>query len=266
MKNYDCVIIGGGPGGSTLALELLNAGWKVALVEKESFPRFRIGESLLPYSMPVFRKNGFLERLDGGKYIRKYGAQFIDYRHDREIYFRFDGDDASASEPFAFEVPRALFDSDLLEYVKEKGVEVLQPETVQHVAFEDNQVRVRTDQQELITPYVADATGRMSFLGQQLKLKKTNADLNNVAVFAHFEGVTRRPGQEEGDIVIGVLPDQSWSWTIPFKGRLTSVGIVSSRDRLDPQTLRENFIETKLVECPLYRERMQNATRATEVG
>ena len=261
---FDCVIIGGGPGGSTLGTLLAQAGWNVAIVEKETFPRFRIGESLLPYSMPIFRKTGFIKVLDSGKYIRKYGAQFVDHRTAKEIYFRFDGDINEASEPFAFEVPREEFDIDLLEYAKNQGVTLFQPENVKDVVLESDHVRIRTDRQELIASYVADASGRMSLLGNQLKLRKPNDDLNNVAVFAHFTGVTRKEGRAEGDIIIGVLPDNSWSWIIPFKGDRTSVGIVTAARNIDKSSVFDGYVQQRLAATPL-KGRMENSKRVSDV-
>lgn len=258
-------MIGGGPGGSTLATHLAQAGWNVAIVEKETFPRFRIGESLLPYSMPLFRKTGFFKILDSGKYIRKYGAQFIDYRNHQEIYFRFDGDLTDAAEPFAFEVPREEFDCDLLDYAKSQGVTVLQPETVNDVVIEPDQVRVRTEHQELIAPYVADASGRLSVLGNQFKLRKMNPDLNNIGIFAHFTGVKRKTDKTAGDIIIGILPDQSWSWTIPFQGERTSVGVVTNAKNFDKNTVLDDYVQTRLSASPLFKDRMVDAKRISQV-
>lgn len=264
-KHYDCIVVGGGPGGSTVSTHLVQAGWKVLLLEKENFPRFRIGESLLPYSMPIFRKTGFAKELDSGKYIRKYGAQFVDYRFHKEIYFRFDGDVTDASEPFAYEVEREEFDADLLDYAKRQGVEVRQPETVTDIHFEPEQVRVQTNQGEYTAMYVADATGRMSFLGNKLKVRKQNADLNNIGIFAHFEGVKRREGREAGDIIIGILPDQSWSWTIPFQNGKTSVGIVTNAKNVDKSMSLDNYVEQRLQVSEVFRDRMANAKRVSEV-
>ena len=89
MKKHDVIIVGGGPGGSTLAAFLAKKGYDVGLFEREAYPRFHIGESLLPASMPIFKETGFYEILNSGKYIKKYGALFVDYETEEEIYFGF---------------------------------------------------------------------------------------------------------------------------------------------------------------------------------
>ena len=134
MTPCDVAVIGGGPAGSTLATLLGKQGRKVVLFEKETFPRFHIGESLLPYSMPVFRETGFFDILNSGKYIKKYGARFVDGSTESEICFEFKNG-LDPNENLAFEVPRAEFDSDLLKWARECGVEVSQPDRVTRLDF-----------------------------------------------------------------------------------------------------------------------------------
>src|SRR5580692_11378368 len=120
MKKHDVIIVGGGPGGSTLAAFLAKKGYDVGLFERESYPRFHIGESLLPATMPIFKETGFYEKLNSGKYIQIYGARFIDYMTDEEVYFGFEGG-FNAEIPSAFEVERAEFDRDILDHAGKCG-------------------------------------------------------------------------------------------------------------------------------------------------
>ena len=142
-NSFDVIVIGGGPGGSTAATLLSQKGLNVALFEQEEFPRFKIGESLLPYSMDVLKKSGVFPKIDSGKYIKKYGASFIDYRYDDPIYFEF-ANGLDNEHPYAFEVPREMFDQDLLDHAKENGVEVFQPVRVQEISLLQDSVQVKT--------------------------------------------------------------------------------------------------------------------------
>src|SRR3989344_9312220 len=106
MTIHDVAIIGAGPGGSTLAALLARRGFDVAILEKDPYPKFKIGESLLPYSRDILKESGVFEKIDSGKYIRKYGAEFIDYREREAIYFEF-GEGLDCEHPYAWEVRRS---------------------------------------------------------------------------------------------------------------------------------------------------------------
>jgi flavin-dependent dehydrogenase len=227
---YDLAIIGGGPGGATLASYMSRAGKKVCLIERSEFPRFRIGESLLPYSMEIFKEIGFDQHLkESESYIEKYGAQFTDYASDDKIRFDFTLD-GTATWPMAYEVERAKFDTDNLNHARKQGATVLQPVNVNDVSFFDQHVEVQTDKGVIRAKYLADASGRAAFLGKKTVTRSVNKDFNNVGLYAHFEGVERKPGHEAGDIIISLLPNKAWSWIIPFKGDRASVGMVCSSD------------------------------------
>lgn len=264
MRKHDVIIIGGGPGGSTLGTLLALKGFDVAIFERENYPRFHIGESLLPASMPILMETGFYEKLDSGKYIRKYGARFVDYTTDDEVYFGFD-DSLRPEFPMAFEVLRSEFDKDLLEHAREKGVTVYQPERVKDVEFLDDHVVVRTSARECQATFVVDATGRDSLLGKQTKSRHVNKDLNNVAVFAHFTGVARRPGNHEGDITIGLLPERAWNWIIPFKGEHTSVGVVCSSEVFKGGADLAAYLDNRIKSSPKIAADFVSAERTSEM-
>jgi flavin-dependent dehydrogenase len=186
MKSiHDVVIIGAGPGGSTLAALLANKGYDVGLVEKDKFPKFKIGESLLPYSSDILRESGALPVIDSGKYIRKYGAEFVDYREKESVYFEFEGS-LDGDHPYAWEVERKEFDHDLLRHAVKCGTSLYQPANVTAIHEWSDPVEVDTDKGVIRCRFVIDATGRAAFLGNRMGARKVNEDFNNVAVFTHF--------------------------------------------------------------------------------
>jgi flavin-dependent dehydrogenase len=264
-KKHDVIIIGGGPGGSTLGSLLAQKGYDVAIFERESFPRFHIGESLLPASMPIFKETGFYPKLNSGKYIQKFGARFVDYETDDEIYFGFEGG-FNAEIPSAFEVERSQFDKDILDHAKESGVTVYQPERVKEVAFYDSHVAVQTGKGvQYQAKFVIDASGRDSVVGKATQQRVPHKDLNNVAVFSHYQGVKRNPGRNAGDIIIGLLPDRSWSWLIPFQGEKTSVGVVCSSSVFNTSTDLGAYLESRFSQSPRLTNYMKDAERTQEV-
>jgi len=257
-KLYDVAIIGGGPGGSTLGTLLAKKKLDVVLFEKEAFPRFCIGESLLPYSMDVFRESGIFETLNSGKYLKKYGARFVDCESNEEVHFNFENG-VESSQNFAFEVPREEFDQDLLEWAIQQGVKVFQPEKVVNLEFLKNHVEVSTTERKLQARFLVDASGGGCFLGNRLKIKKPIRDLNNVAVFAHYDGVKRMSGKKEGDITIGILADGGWVWIIPFLGTRTSVGVVLPAKNVKQSECMDSLIMKTISESRILREKMENA-------
>jgi flavin-dependent dehydrogenase len=265
MRRHEVAIIGGGPGGSTLAAYLAKAGVDVCLFERERFPRFHIGESLLPATMPIFKETGFYETLASGKYIRKFGAAFVDYQSNDEIYFGFQ-DGFNADIPSAFEVERSELDSDLLAHAAKLGATIYQPERVKNVEFAKDSVLLTSSLGTCEAKYVIDATGREAMLGKQNQIRTVNKDLNNVAVFAHFTNVKRRAGNREGDITIGILPKRAWSWVIPFKGDRTSVGVVCNASVFKATHDLAGYLNDRVNESPLLKDMMSDAERASEVS
>lgn len=263
MKLFDVIIIGGGPGGSVAGSYLAKNGLECLLLEREEYPRFHIGESLLPASMPIYKEIGFYETLENGPYIEKYGARFIDYRNDDEVYFGFN-DGWNPEIPMAFEVERCHFDRDILAHAKKLGVDVRQPERVIDVEFFDEHVEVTTNKARYQASFLIDSTGRDSFLAKRMKMRHAHKDLNNFAVFAHYVGVERYSGKSEGDITIGLLPDRSWSWIIPFKGEKTSIGVVASSKNLPNGLDLGEYMQQALLASPRVERIMKNAERVSE--
>ncbi|WP_437732310.1 NAD(P)/FAD-dependent oxidoreductase [Sorangium sp. So ce1335] len=273
---WDAIILGGGPGGSTLAASLARLGRRALVLERERFPRFHIGESLLPLSREVFERLGLDEKLDA-RFLRKYGARFLCSSTGRTRTYSF----ADAFEPrfeFAYQVQRDAFDELLLRHAAELGAEVRESWEAVEVVFEGPRavgVRARPcarpgagDVVELRAPVIVDATGRDTFLASRMRRKAQVAELDKTALFAHYEGVAREEGIQEGNIQV-VIFDHGWFWFIPFRGGLTSVGAVVSsrwiRGRRKGESLDDLFDRT-VAESGWAREFLASARRTRPVG
>jgi flavin-dependent dehydrogenase len=226
----DVAIIGGGPAGSACATYLARAGLKVVLFERETFPRFRIGESLLPLNLPILDELGLTEEMER-RFIRKYAANFSDRYGGRLARYPF-AKAINKNHPYAYQVERAEFDELLLDNARNNGATVYQPWAVREVLFEGDQaVGLKAEAGDgsarltVKCPMVVDASGRSVFLGPRLGYKRDIALDSRTAFYSHFDGVYHDPGDRSGDIQIVSFP-HGWFWMIPFKNGNTSVGMV----------------------------------------
>lgn len=224
---YDVAVVGGGPGGSTAATFLSRGGLRVALFEREVFPRFHVGESLMPAVMYILEQLGVREAVETRGFQVKYGAMFYDMEAAAEQTFYF-----LTGQPwpnYSFQVPRADFDAVLLDHARAAGVTVFQPATVEGAAFDAEGVTVTAVRERgplaLRARMLVDASGRSAFLASRQGRRQRIPNLGKVALFAHFQGAARLSGKEEGNIRIYVFRD-GWFWWIPLAGDLTSVGAV----------------------------------------
>jgi flavin-dependent dehydrogenase len=253
----DVLVVGGGPAGSTISSLLAEQGWNVHILEKDPHPRFHIGESLLPQSLPILKQLGVLAEVEKIGII-KYGAEMVSHRYGRSQMFYF-SKAFDESQPYAFEVKRSEFDAILLKNAVSKGVTVHEGVKAQRVEFrpgqsslvhtEDREGRLRTWD----TKFVVDASGRDTFLSNQLGGKRRSQQHSSAAIFGHFEGVGRLPGKDEGNITAGWLND-GWCWLIPFKDGTTSVGVVCHPDYIKSRTVSlDQFLLDTLRQSPLSR-------------
>ncbi len=261
---YDAVIIGGGPAGSAAAIYLAEKGRRVLLLEKAHFPRFHVGESLLPYSRPFFEELGVMPALESGGFVRKFGAQFHLGSGEKSIYFSF-GDGVFTEEHETLQVERAHFDSILLDRAREVGAEVREGWRVQRFCAKGEHVELG-----VIDPnggehreegcFLIDASGRHNLTGNQEGLRKVHPDMRKVAIFGHFEGVNLDRGKRGGDTVI-VRMKHHWFWIIPLSQQRTSVGCVLDKDAIRAEKDSPKAIFYREVEkAPAMRARMSQAT------
>jgi flavin-dependent dehydrogenase len=228
MARADVAIIGGGPGGSSVAGFLAERGLSVAVFERETFPRFHIGESLMPATMLLLEELGVRPEIDARGFQLKYGATFIDEDNggETQTFYFLPG---QRWPNYTYQVPRAEFDTVLLEHARKRGATVHQPATVESVAFDGDGVTVEARAEgEPLTVRAAmlvDASGRDGFMASRYGQRRRIPNLGKVALFAHFRGARRAPGLEEGNIRVYVFRD-GWCWWIPLAGDLTSIGAV----------------------------------------
>ncbi|MFM2081934.1 MAG: hypothetical protein RL380_625 [Verrucomicrobiota bacterium] len=260
---YDAIIIGGGPGGSSAATYLTRAGQRVLVLEKEFFPRFHIGESLLPYNQALFREMGVLPKLEAAHFPVKTGAQFHLGNGSKQLKLTF-RNGVFTREPQTFQVERSKFDKILLDHARESGAEVREGWTVTQTTNTRAGVTVTARGADGVTEtfsgaFLIDASGRGNFTGNQAGLRVLYPHLKKVAVFGHFTGVAVDAGPRATDIIIVRLADQ-WFWLIPISAEKVSVGCVMEQTEFARSEKTPVEIFNAVVQSsPVLSARMKNA-------
>lgn len=260
---YDVVIIGGGPGGSSAACYLRKAGCRVLLLEREHFPRFHIGESLLPYNRRIFEEIGVQAKLEAAGFTPKFGAQFHLGNGSKCTKFVF-REGRFTKEPQAMQVERAVFDDILLKHAAEAGAEVSEGWTVSKVEQGHDCAAVEAASDDGVkktfwAQYVIDASGRANVTGNQEGTREIHPRLKKVAVFGHFHHVKLDEAEKAGDTVI-VRLENKWFWLIPISKEKTSVGCVMDQAEFSACKKSPDAIFNEIVASsqPM-RERMEKA-------
>jgi halogenation protein CepH len=243
-ERYDVVIAGGGPAGTATGITLARRGYRVALFERERFPRFHVGESLLPALWDLWDDLGVTTRLENLGFPIKQGVNFVMPNVPHDLAFRTDEYPEYFQRPYTFHVDRARFDTLLLDRAREVGVDVREGWSVAEVRFDGTRavgvsvtgpdgVARRVD-----ASAVVDATGRDCLLARKLGWRKPDPALNKLSYFTHFRGA-HRPLNAEGNVMteIHCIPG-GWIWYIPLAGDIVSVGAV-----LDAEWIRQSGIK-----------------------
>jgi len=241
QQAYDVVVVGGGPAGSTAATVLSQQGRRVLLLEKEKFPRYHVGESLLPFCYFPLARLGMIERMKASAFPRKYAVQFVttDGRVSAPFYFHHHMQHEAA---VTWQVLRSQFDQMLLDNAREKGVEVREETEVLSLLRDGGRVcgvaaagtgsASGTPRFEVHAPITIDASGRGAFTIKANDWRNWDPQLNKVAVWTYFRGALRDPGIDAGSTTVALLPDRGWFWYIPLADDVISVGVVAERDYL----------------------------------
>ena len=293
-RDVDVLVVGGGPGGSTTATFLAKAGLSVALVERERFPRFRVGESLIPTCMAICERMGVLDKVLAHGFQTKYGATFHDQEMGEAATFGF-----RPGRPwpaYTLDVHRAEFDQILLEHAAaQPGVTVCQPATVEDVSFDRDGVTARIGPgrgepapergrngatesgdhpaahapgghpKELRAGFVVDASGRDALLCTRQGRRIPRPGLGKIAVFAYFRGARRFPGREEGHVRIYIFPE-GWFWYIPLAHDETSVGCVLHQRVVKARAgSMEDLFAEMIQRCHAVRDNVHGSERVTEI-
>lgn len=226
-RTCDCLVVGAGPAGSAAAMEMARAGLDVVVVDRDDFPRFRIGESFLPRTKRAFRRLGVLDRCLALPHARKIGVEITmgDRRYGaRTFFFR---DTIGDGEKDAFNMARIHLDPMLMSVARESGAEVRTSCALRGVVSRgDDGVEAETDAGRIRARWMIDASGQATALGREFGTRRYHSFLRNVAYFDHFEGVERPSGEAQGCFGLTVM-DEGWFWLIPLDDTRTSVGFVA---------------------------------------
>jgi flavin-dependent dehydrogenase len=269
-EETDVVVIGGGPAGSTASTLVAQRGHRVVLLERERFPRFHIGESLIPETYWVLERLGMLPRMRASHFVKKYSVQFVNASGKLSAPFYFwDNKPHECSQ--TWQVVRSEFDHMMLENAREHGVEAHEGVRVLDVLFDQGRARgvsYRAEDgsaREVRARVVVDASGQVGLIQNRLRLRVWDPVLNKGAIWTYWEGAYRDTGRDEGaTMVLQTANRKGWFWYIPLHNDVVSVGVVAPFDYLfNGRAKYAETYEREVERCPAVQERVRRGTRVT---
>lgn len=270
-SQYDVVVIGGGPGGATLATFLARAGHRCAIFERDKFPRYHIGESLIPHTFGIFERLGFLPQLRASAFPVKHSVRFVSPGGKESTPFYF-SETISGDRARTWQVERSQFDEMMLNHARASGVEVHEQIGIEKVLFENGRaIGVQTVEHdgtraEVRAKVVVDASGRACVIGNQLRLRAPLPELRKASAWGYFRGGKRLPGIDAGETTMFLIPGGGWFWYIPLPDDIVSVGIVADPEYVFSESDDMEAAFTREVRrCAPLWERLSAATRVGPV-
>lgn len=273
-KNFDVIVMGGGPAGSSISSILAREGRSVILFEKEALPRHHIGESLMTDTYWTFQRMGILEKLKQSPFVRKYSVQFANSagRESRPFYF-FEANHHESA--VTWQVTRSAFDQFLLEHAAEQGAVINQGTPVKRVLFDEDRatgVEVQMKDGSLETFHakvIVDATGQQAILSNKFGWRVRDPKLKKAVVYSYFKGAHREPDLNGGATLVlrTERGSEGWFWYIPLENDITSVGVVANPEYLVKgrgQDLAKIFDE-EIEKCEAIRRRVEGAERVDKI-
>ena len=265
----DVIVIGGGPAGSTCSTLMAQKGLKVELFERDYFPRFHIGESLIPQTYFTLERLNMLPKLKGSHFVKKYSVQFVNQRGKlSEPFYFIDNKPHESSQ--TWQVRRSEFDHLMLQNASEHGDNVHEGVRVLEVLFEGDKaigIRIKKEdgtEQEVRAKVVVDASGQSSILLDRLGLREWDPQLKKAALWTYWKGAYRDAGRDEGaTMVIQTEGKNGWFWYIPLHDDIISVGVVAAHDYLFQNRTKdlEALYFEEVNRAPGLKPRIENATR-----
>ena len=268
VTETDVVVIGGGPAGATASTLIAQKGFRVQLFERETFPRFHIGESMIPETYWVLERLNMLPKMRASRFVHKHSVQFVSAngRQSAPFYF-FDNKPHECSQ--TWQVVRSEFDMMMLDNAREHGVEAHEGVRVLDVIFDGDRatgVRIQNSDgsvRQVNAQVIIDASGQSGLLMNRLKTRVWDPVLNKGAIWTYWEGAYRDTGRDEGaTIVLQTENRQGWFWYIPLHNNIVSVGVVADYDYLFKHRATKDLEKLYFEEvalCPGLQPRLQNA-------